>query len=92
MKETYVKPQLHVEYFTLSQSIAKSCGYVDESYIGAPTHSEPGVDGCGWRTNNDDSSSIVIWSDGCNIPGNDNTQVDDGCYNAPSIAGAIFAS
>lgn len=89
MKELYVKPQLHVEHFTLSQSIAKSCGWTDEGYYGTPTHADI-YDGCGWK----EADGTIIWIEKpfCSDAYNPEVPVSEGCYNAPEGGKAIFAS
>lgn len=89
MKERYVKPDLRVEYFTLSQSIADSCGAGNlGNDFGRPAHHAKEV--CGW-----DIGVGVIWAQemsGCNqwLP------IDGDfagiCYNNPDGGFSIFGS
>lgn len=91
MKQVYKKPQLHIEHFVLSQSIA-SCGAAHTSSIGGPT--QWSKETCGWKVGDE-----VYWS---SIPG-----CDDGsgeaypegwddlkgvCYNNPNGGNTIFSS
>ena len=91
MKKTYMKPYARVEYFTLCQSIARNCGYNDESYWGQPTHSDIGVSStCGWM----EVDGTIIWMStvGCSDAYPEDAEVTEGCYNAPTAANAIFSS
>lgn len=93
MKEMYVKPQLHVEHFTLSQSIAQSCGWNDDGFYGRPTHED--IHRCGWEEFDDDDKSDIFWtssSSHCKMQVGDDYVVSEGCYNAPNGNGQIFAS
>ncbi len=90
MKATYEKPGILFESFTLSQSIAESCG-VDwgGNSLGSPNQSTK--DTCGWSI----GGSIVLWltSPTCNdIVVNDSEAPDGICYNAPSPSQTIFSS
>lgn len=89
MKETYVKPQLRVESFLLSQSIAASCGYRDDWYLGEPKHADKYS--CAWDTNMGD----VFWLEsthGCETVVGDEFTLGEMCYNAPEGKLQIFAS
>lgn len=91
--KAYVKPQLHVEYFTLSQNIAYSCSVPGGgTTLGRPNSGDPA--NCGWAV-----GDIVLWQDGggCTeylAPGQ--TIKDIGgiaiCYNNPSSGYSIFGS
>lgn len=91
MKKTYMKPFARVEYFTLCQSIARNCGYNDESYWGKPTHSDiVGMNPCGWQ----ELDGTIIWmsAPACSGDFSADVEVSEGCYNAPTAANAIFSS
>lgn len=91
--KAYVKPQLHVEYFTLSQNIADSCGVPGGvTTLGRPNSGDP--ENCGWAV-----GDIVLWQDGggCTeylAPGQTFKDIGDIaiCYNNPSSGYAIFGS
>ncbi len=92
--KAYVKPQLHVEYFTLSQNIAYSCGVPGGgTTLGRPNSGDPA--NCGWAV-----GDIVLWQNGgggCNeYLAPDQTTKDFGgiaiCYNNPSSGYSIFGS
>ena len=89
MKKTYTKPALRLEYFTLTQSIARSCGWNDEGFIGFPTHGDETT--CGWN----DGFGQVYWvaPSACGEvsypPDFDFAEV---CYNSPNGQPQIFAS
>lgn len=84
MKKTYVKPCITVEYFTLNQSVAQSCG----SSYGQPLHGSP--EACAWV----DASGESYWTtvEICGGVYDPNIEVGEGCYNAPSGLHQIFAS
>lgn len=89
MKKTYKKPRIKMEYFTLNQSIATSCGYKDEDYTGRPTHAEKGS--CGW----DDGFGEVYWTSteaGCSGEYSEDLVIGEICYNTPNGQPMIFAS
>lgn len=88
MKKTYVKPCITVEYFTLNQSVATGCGWTPDKFYGHPTHAD--VYSCAWV----DASGESYWTDKriCGSEYNENIDVGEGCYNAPSGLQQIFAS
>lgn len=89
MKGKYQKPEIHIEYFALSQNIAQSCGYKDENYYGHPNHATKET--CGW----DDGFGEVYWvSTLSKCSGEYSPDLDTGevCYNAPNGQPQIFAS
>lgn len=90
MKEVYVKPQLHIEYFALSQSIA-SCWNVQPggNTTGKPTQGDKTT--CGW-----DLGGWVIWvnkQNGCvDEQAGENEVIEGVCYNNPSGYTVAFSS
>lgn len=88
MKKAYVKPSLTVEYFTLSQSIATSCGWTEDKFYGHPTHGD--ISSCAWE----DVTGERYWTSTptCSDTYSPDLEVADGCYNAPSGSQQIFAS
>lgn len=91
MKETYVKPQLRIEYFALSQSIA-NCGAAHISDIGGPTQWTKET--CAWQVGNE-----LYWSSvpACGLSEDDvYPEGWDGlkgvCYNNPNGGNTIFSS
>lgn len=88
MKKTYVKPCITVEYFTLSQSIATSCGWNSDDYYGKPMHASP--NSCAWV----DVTGERYWTSQptCDDSYSTDIEVSEGCYNAPSGSQQIFAS
>lgn len=88
MKKTYTKPALRLEYFTLTQSIARSCGWRDEDYIGFPTHGDNTT--CGW----DDGFGEIYWVEAPPCGGAYSPDLDfaEVCYNNPNGQPQIFAS
>lgn len=89
MKKTYQKPKISVERFTLSQTIAQSCGYVSGGESsGHPAHADKNT--CGW----DDGHGDVYWltPDVCGEVVGDSFTNGEFCYNNPSGGITIFAS
>lgn len=90
MKERYVKPDLRVEYFTLSQSIADSCGAGNlGNEFGKPAHQEKGA--CGWDLG---FGGMVIWAErpACTELLDPNGSFNGICYNNPEGGFSIFGS
>lgn len=91
LKETYIKPQLHIEYFALSQSIA-NCGAAHDSSLGVPTHWSK--TDCAWKV-----GDALYWS---SVPACGESEDDvypEGwedlkgvCYNNPNGGATIFSS
>lgn len=95
MKKSYQKPSIYVEAYELAQSIAANCGILASgSTLGRPTHSEPGVNNCGWALDKD--VIIFIENTSCTEiedPSDFNKDHEDlMCYNAPTANTQIFAS
>ena len=89
MKSNYVKPQLRIEYFSLSQSIATSCGWSMGSSLGTPMHASPSS--CAWSM----PSGENVWMSAANLCDDEYPEdfhVGDACYNAPSGIAQVFAS
>ena len=75
MKKTYMKPDIFVESFSLTQSIASGC--TAQKYgLGTPSSSNP--QSCGW-----DYNGVTYYSNGLNPDCNANELVLV-CYNAPN--------
>lgn len=91
MKAKYEKPRIAIESFTLSQSIAQSCGYNKDSYFGHPTHGD--VFTCAWV----EADGEKYWTQAAtcgadNIVDSSFEGIAEGCYNAPSGSKQLFAS
>lgn len=88
MKKKYSKPELYIENFQLTQSIAENCGAYDVGYsLGTPGQGDK--NSCGW-----DIGGLVIWLDatrGCTEVYPD-IDIDGVCYNNPNGAHTIFGS
>ena len=80
MKKKYTKPALNVEFFTLTQSIARDCG------SSAPVNAS-NVNDCIWDLGGGNSIFIAIAN--CTIDGED---MGYGCYNNPGEGNYIFRS
>ena len=92
MKKSYQKPSIYVEAYELAQSIAANCGILASgSTLGRPTHSEPGVNYCGWALDED----VIIFNENTfctEIEDPSDFNEDLMCYNAPTANTQIFAS
>ncbi len=86
MKKSYQKPAIYVENFSLSQSIAATCGQGNpDSTVGKPTNADPYS--CGW----DDGVGVIFSvSNVCNDVEDVDTPLDAGCYNNPNGGVHIF--
>lgn len=88
MKKTYMKPSITMEYFTLNQSIATSCGWTSDRFSGKPTHGD--IHTCAWM----EADGTMVWTatPPCGGAYREDLEVSDGCYNAPSGSLQVFAS
>ncbi len=89
MKLEYVKPRILVERFTLTQSIAASCGVVNGTTFGKPTSQSATT--CGWDLN----GSLLFTSSTVNICTEivaEGSEVAGYCYNNPANMPAFFSS
>ena len=89
MKLEYVKPRILVERFTLTQSIAASCGATGGTTLGKPTSQSAAT--CGWELN----GSLLFTSSTVNncteiVP--DGFELEGYCYNNPANMPAFFSS
>ena len=91
--KAYVKPQLQVEYFTLSQNIARACSVPGGgTTLGKPTWGDEGT--CGWDIGIGDGD-IILWTEssvGCNEHLGEKDQYEFLCYNNPNGGCTIFSS
>lgn len=89
MKQVYEKPVLHIEHFTLSQTIANGCGAVaGGNSLGGPNSGD--IHNCGWQMG--DMSFWIAGTTGCGIPLDPDTEGMGVCYNNPEGGNSIFAS
>lgn len=93
MKRVYEKPRVAIEYFTLAQSIAVSCGYSEDKFFGHPAQGDKSA--CGWDNGLD--LGAVYWVVGttsnCTVDTAQDAVISDKiCYNEPAGGAAIFAS
>ena len=91
MKAVYKKPEIRIERFTLSQTIA-SCGAVQDSTLGGPNQGTKAV--CGWVV-----GSEVYWSSRPACDDGTGEVYPEGwdglegvCYNNPNGGTTIFSS
>lgn len=94
MKKTYTKPVLHMEDFTLSQSIAHNCGDNIKHMWGQATLKYKST--CGWDTQVDldgvnGNDIIFVNSGGCKDPIGENDW-EGVCYNNPDGGLNVFNS
>lgn len=88
MKRNYQKPEIRLESFALTQSIAMSCGYdPNNTSLGFPTHADK--TSCGWS---DGADVIWISKDPCSDAYDPDAEVNGVCYNEPNGGVIIFAS
>lgn len=87
MKQTYVKPSVVVERFSLTQNIASTCGAYDNEW-GQCNHWNKET--CGWQT----PYGSVIWLDYpiCDDHYGPNDDFNGICYNNPGNGLTIFGS
>ena len=87
MKETYVKPTIFIERFSLTQNIASGCGDYANAGMGVPTTGDK--TNCAW-----DMGGLMLFvsSPTCNKPVGKDEIIVDICYNAPSSNASVFAS
>lgn len=88
VKETYVKPQIHIEYFSLNQNIA-NCGAAHNSDWGSPSHWTKTT--CGWRWPN---GEVAFLNDMevCTDKYFETDNIEGICYNNPEGGATIFGS
>lgn len=87
MKERYTKPSFSIELFTMTESIASSCGGSTGDPDIGPTHSD--IYSCGYR-----EWEEIYWlnTDNCTSVVDEYFETEVGCYNAPNGGTQIFAS
>lgn len=89
MKKTYTRPELNVEYFSLTQNVASGCGALhNDELTGGPTHWSKTT--CGWR----DSWGDVYWTTIaiCGTETPEDAEIEGVCYNNPNGGHTIFSS
>lgn len=89
MKLEYIKPRILVERFTLTQSIAASCGATGGTTLGKPTSQSAAT--CGWDLNGVlffTSTSLVD----CTEDVTEGFELEGYCYNNPANMPAFFSS
>ena len=95
MKKEYKKPQITIESFALTQSIAKNCGTPVSGYDNyRPTLQD--VDVCGFYSDESDfgDEAVTYWiSQGiCTEIVDLDYDLGIGCYNGPTGGVGIFGS
>ena len=89
MKKAYNKPELYVESFQLTQSIAGTCSAEwGGNTLGSPNHDSKST--CGW-----DMGNMVLWIDSttkCSMSLSEDSEFQGICYNTPSGGNTIFGS
>lgn len=98
MKNIYTKPVLHMEDFTLSQSIAHNCGEHTKEMWGSVTNKS--TQSCGWDLNIDTNSGsvesgntdVVFAHEGACSENYLFSEFYGMCYNAPGAGFNIFNS
>lgn len=87
MKETYVKPAIFIERFSLTQNIASGCGDYTSAGMGVPTTGDN--TNCAWDMG---GLTLFVSSPICNRPVGKDEIIESICYNAPSSNASVFAS
>lgn len=87
MKETYVKPSIFIERFSLTQNIASGCGDYTGAGLGTPTSGSKQQ--CAW-----DMGGLMLFlsSPTCNRPVGEDEVIVDICYNAPNSGTTVFST
>ena len=75
MKAKYVKPEIFIERFSLTQNIAAACGAVENGSLGTPTSGDK--NSCTWDLG---GMSIFTTTAGCTIS----------CHCGPGTLGVLF--
>lgn len=89
MKARYVKPELMVESFTLTQNIANTCSVPGGgNSLGSPSHWSKET--CGWKL--DDATILWVSTGICSEILDPNEEVEGICYNNPGGDLTIFGS
>lgn len=88
MKEKYVKPEIFIERFSLTQNIAAACGAVENGSLGTPTTGDR--TSCKWDLGN--NMSIFTSAANCTIPLGDNDTFEGVCFNAPNSNITVFGA
>ena len=87
MKAKYVKPEIFIERFSLTQNIAAACGAVENGSLGTPTSGDK--NSCTWDLG---GMSIFTLAAACTIPLGDNDTFEGVCFNAPNSNTAVFGA
>lgn len=89
MKKSYIKPEVHIEHFILSQSIASCAGVTGGgNTLGKPSHWSKET--CGW-----DVGGWIIWTEPNSCPDEQagaDEDIGGVCYNNPSGNVVAFSS
>ena len=90
MKETYVKPSIFFESFSLTQTIARNCGDNHQGTLGQSTHYNE--TDCMWDLG---GFTIFFIANGCDDGPEDEDEeyeIEGVCYNNPDGGKEIFSS
>ena len=91
MKRQYTRPTLRIERFSLSQTVASSCGDFTGSTLGKPSSGDKVS--CGW-----DVGGYIVWvadsqsAHDCNVHMSEDARFEAVCYNNPNGGLTIFGS
>ena len=88
MKETYVKPTIFIERFSLTQNIANGCGGIASS-LGSPGQADKFT--CSWNVG---TTTFLFTNtvEACFEDVGENDEVFGVCYNAPNSNNAVFGA
>ena len=87
MKETYVKPSIVIERFSLTQNIASGCGVIDSS-LGMPGQADKNT--CAWLVGG--VVKIFVAQPTCTQLADAYEDVNGICYNAPNSSVVVFGA
>ncbi len=92
MKQRYEKPGFVIERFSLTQTIAESCGFrhdEETGWGGSPAYYSK--ESCGWN----DGYGQIVWVNTpspCEFPAPEDLTIGYVCYNNPEGGLTAFAS
>ena len=89
MKSKYMKPVLRIETFSLTQSVAQSCGWDLGASYGRPLLNHP--HGCAWEDESGDAI-FVDANSACAMVWDIDSDVNGACFNAPTNPNQLFNS
>ena len=94
MKESYTKPLIFFENFSLTQTIARNCGDTHSGTLGQSNHYNENT--CQWIVGDSEYFFVEACQDAGEIgdpePGDDDIDIPGFCYNNPEGSQQVFSS